>query len=84
MTSGFTQDVKAEYVMAGLEAADRAIGLNERYIDAIVYKNILLRMQANMSEDVDEQDALIAEADELRDRAQQLQDEARGGGAAGQ
>ena len=79
-----TQDVKAEYVMAGLEAADRAIGLNERYIDAIVYKNILLRMQANMSEDVDEQDALIAEADELRDRAQQLQDEARGGGAAGQ
>ena len=41
-------------------------------------------MQANMSEDVDEQDALIAEADELRDRAQRLQDEARGGGAAGQ
>ncbi len=78
-----TQEVKAEYVMAGLEAADRALGLNARYIDALVYKNILLRMQANMSEDVDEQDALLAEADELRDLAQRLQDEQRGG-AAGQ
>ena len=35
-----------------------------------------------MSEDQDEQDELIAEADELRDRAQAIQDEARGGGAA--
>ena len=71
--------------MAGIEAADQAIALNDRYVDALVYKNILLRMQANMSEDQDEQDALIAEADELRDRAQQIQDEARGGSAgAGQ
>ncbi len=77
-----TQEEKAEYVLAGIEAADQAIALNDRYVDALVYKNILLRMQANMSEDVDEQDALIAEADELRDRAQQIQDEARGGGGA--
>lgn len=87
-----TQDLKAEYVMAGLDAADRAIGLNERYVDALVYKNILLRMQANMitCEDTDDtvciegQTALIDEADELRDRATRLQEEARGGGAAGQ
>ena len=80
-----TQEEKAEYVLAGIEAADQAIALNERYVDALVYKNILLRMQANMSEDQDEQDALIAEADELRDRAQAIQDEARGGAAtAGQ
>ena len=77
-----TQEEKAEYVLAGIEAADQAIALNERYVDALVYKNILLRMQANMSEDQDEQDALIAEADELRDRAQAIQDEARGGAAA--
>ena len=77
-----TQEEKAEYVLAGIEAADQAIALNERYVDALVYKNILLRMQANMSEDQDEQDELIAEADELRDRAQAIQDEARGGGAA--
>ena len=81
-----TQDQKAEYVLAGIEAADQAIALNDRYVDALVYKNILLRMQANMSDDQAEQDALIAEADELRDRAQEIQDEARGGGgeAAGQ
>ena len=78
-----TQEQKSEYVMAGLEAADQAIDLNDRYVDALVYKNILLRMQANMSEDVDEQDRLIAEADELRDLAQQIQEEARGGPAAG-
>jgi len=78
-----TQDVKAEYVQSGIEAADEAIGLNDRYVDALVYKNILLRMQANMTDDVDEQDTLIAEADELRARAEQLQLEARGGPAAG-
>jgi tetratricopeptide (TPR) repeat protein len=73
-----TQEQKAEYIFAGIEATDLAIELNDRYVDALVYKNILLRMQANMSNDVDEQDALIAEADELRDRAVQIQDEARG------
>ena len=78
-----TQEEKADYIMAGLEAADQAIGLNDRYVDALVYKNILLRMQANMTEDLGEREALIAEADELRDRAQALQEEARGGGAAG-
>ena len=73
-----TQEEKAEYITAGLDAADRAIALNDRYVDALVYKNILLRMQANMTDDLDEREALITEADELRDRAQQLQDEARG------
>ena len=79
-----TQEEKAEHITAGLTAADQAIGLNDRYVDALVYKNILLRMQANMTEDLGEREALITEADELRDRAQQLQEEARGGaGAAG-
>ena len=70
-----TQDRKSEYIMAGLEAADQAIGLNDRYVDALVYKNILLRMQANMTTDLDEQESLIAQADELRDRAEELQKE---------
>ena len=73
-----TQEEKAEYILAGIDAADRAIALNDRYVDALIYKNILLRMQANMSEDLDEQNALIAQADELRDLAQQIQEEARG------
>ena len=85
-----TQDQKAEYVMAGLDAADQAIDLNDRYVDALVYKNILLRMQAGMlvCEDTDdtvcisEQEGLIAEADVLRDRAQGIEDEARGAALA--
>lgn len=77
-----TQDQKAEYVLEGLAAADQAIELNDRYVDALVYKGILLRMQANLSDDVEEQDALIAQADELRDLAQQYLDEARGAAAA--
>jgi tetratricopeptide (TPR) repeat protein len=73
-----TQDQKREYVLAGLEASDRALALNDRYVDALIYKNILLRMQANDTEDLDEQEALIAEADELREMAEQLQKETAG------
>jgi tetratricopeptide (TPR) repeat protein len=74
-----TQEQKSEYVLAGLEAADEAIGLNNRYVDALVYKNILLRMQANMTSDLDEQNLLIEQADELRDLAEQLQEEQQSG-----
>ena len=77
-----TVDQKREYVMAGLEASDRALALNDRYVDALIYKNILLRMQANDTEDFDEQEALIAEADELREMAERLQTEQREGAAA--
>ena len=76
-----TQDQKAEYIAAGIAAADSAIGLNDRYVDALVYKNILLRMQANMTTDLDEQEALIEEADELRNRAEELQKQQQAGGA---
>ncbi len=76
-----TQDQKVEYIEAGLAAADTAIGLNDRYVDALVYKNILLRMKANETDDRDEVDSLIAEADELRDRAEQLQEEQQSGTA---
>ena len=77
-----TQDQKREYIVAGLEASDRALALNARYVDALVYKNILLRMQANETEDLDLRDELIAEADELRSMAEDLQKEQREGGAA--
>ena len=84
-----TQDEKSDYIDSGLAAADTAIGLNDRYVDALVYKNILLRMQANMiscrdSDDtvcIERQAGLIAEADELRDRAEQLQETQQAGAA---
>lgn len=80
-----TDDQKFEYIMRGIDATDRALNLNDRYLEALVYKNILLRMQANTlvcedSDDtvcIEEQDGLIAQADELLSRAQQLQREQR-------
>lgn len=76
-----TQELKTEYIGSGLEAADRALSLNDRYVDALVYKNILLRMKANETDDLDEREALIAEADELRTLAEDLQRQQREGAA---
>jgi TonB family protein len=67
------QTEKKKLVLAGLEAADRALALESDYVNALVYKNILLRMQANLEQDPAVQGALIAEADRLRGRALELQ-----------
>ena len=73
-------DQEMEYVMLGLAEADKALELNADYIEALTYKNILLRMQANLTSNVGERNDLIEQADELRDRAQELQDLRTGGG----
>jgi hypothetical protein len=39
----------------------------------VTYKNLLLRLQANMEKDPKKQQALIKEADELRQKAIELQ-----------
>ena len=66
-------DQELEYVMLGLAETDKALELNADYVEALTYKNILLRMQANLTGNVREREDLIAEADELRDRAEELQ-----------
>ncbi len=63
---------KKEYIAKGIEATDKALKLNADYIDALIYKNILLRMQANLEPDVKKRQPLIDEADKLRNRAQEL------------
>lgn len=67
-----TDAQKREYVQKGVDATDKAISLNPEYIDALVYKNLLLRLQANLEKEPGKQTALIKEADGLRDRAQEL------------
>ena len=69
-----TDEQEEEYVMLGLTEVDKALDLNTDYIEALTYKNILMRLQANLTEDLDLQEQLINEADVLRDRAQELQD----------
>jgi len=67
-----TDDEKEQHVADGIVAVDQALELKDDYMEAMVYKNILLRMQANATTNEAEQDALIAEADALRDRAEEL------------
>ena len=68
-----SDEEEMDHVMLGLAEVDRAIELNADYLEALTYKNILLRMQANLTEDLEQQEQLIAEADMLRDRAEELQ-----------
>lgn len=63
---------KREYILKGIEAADKALALNPDYIEALTYKNILLRMQGNLESDLNKRKALYAEADVLRNRAMDL------------
>ena len=65
--------VKRDYIMKGIAADDKALALNPDYIEAMVYKNILLREQANIEKDRARQLQLLKEADELRDKAISLQ-----------
>ena len=59
---------KLSYIMQGLDAENQALRLQPDYAEAMTYKNILLRLQANLSTDPAEKAQLIAEADELRNR----------------
>jgi TonB family protein len=61
-----------QYVMNGIAATDRALALNPDYSDALTYKNLLLRMRANLDTDPFQKQQLIAEADTLRSRAIEL------------
>jgi TonB family protein len=68
-----SDEQKRGYIEAGIAAEDRALALDPEYIDALVYKNILLRMRSNLEASPGARERLIAEADALRYRAMQLQ-----------
>ena len=62
-----------EYINSGMEAVNKAISIKPDYLEAIVYKGLLLRLEANMEKDRKKQADLLKEADALRDRAKALQ-----------
>ena len=67
-----TKAQEKEYIDQGIDATDKALKLNPDYIDALTYKNILLRMSANLEPDPKKRQPLIDEADKLRNKAQEL------------
>jgi tetratricopeptide (TPR) repeat protein len=70
---------KKDYIAKGLAAEDKAIQLNPNYMEALLWKNILLRQQANLETDPAKQKELIREAEELRNKAMEIQ---KGGAGA--
>ncbi|MGE4162992.1 MAG: tetratricopeptide repeat protein [Vicinamibacterales bacterium] len=73
---------KRRYIESGIASVDKALALKSDYFEALTYKNLLLRLQANLERDPARQQALIRQADQLRDQAEELQKQQQAGGAA--
>jgi TonB family protein len=67
--AALTPAEKRDTILKGIAAEDRALGIDPNYVPALVYKNIFLRLQANLTANPSEQERLIVEADALRQTA---------------
>ena len=67
-----TEKQKKDYVDKGEEAVEKALKLKPDYVEAIVYKGLLLRLQANLEKDPSKQQSLIKEAEALSAKAADL------------
>jgi tetratricopeptide (TPR) repeat protein len=72
---------KIKFVQQGIQAVDKAIELNPNYFEALTYKNLLLRVQANLEKNPARQQQLLREANEWRDKAQDVRNKAKAAGA---
>jgi tetratricopeptide (TPR) repeat protein len=74
---------QAEYTLAGIEAENKALALNPEYVDALVYKGILLRIQAGLeTTNAAKRSALMKEAEDIKAKWTELQKKQAGGAAA--
>jgi cytochrome c-type biogenesis protein CcmH/NrfG len=74
---------KVKFVAAGNEAVDKALKLKPDYFEALTYKGLLLRVQANLEKNPAAQQRLLKDADQYRDRATEVRNKQRAAGAAG-
>jgi tetratricopeptide (TPR) repeat protein len=72
---------KVKYIQAGHEAVDKALSLKPDYVDALTYKNLLLRSQALVEKDPKVQQQLLRDADKYRDMAVDVRNKQRAAGA---
>jgi tetratricopeptide (TPR) repeat protein len=63
---------KKKYVELGIEQVDKALQLKPDYMEAVVYKGLLLRLQANLEKDPAVQATLLKEAERLKNLADDL------------
>jgi cytochrome c-type biogenesis protein CcmH/NrfG len=73
---------KIKFVLAGNQAIDKAIQLKADYVDALTYKGLLLRVQANLEKNPAQQQKLLKDADEYRDKAAEARNKQRAAGAS--
>jgi tetratricopeptide (TPR) repeat protein len=66
------ENQKKEYVQKGLGEVEKALEMKSDYVDAIVYKGLLLRLQANLEKEPSKQQDLIKQATQLSDKANAL------------
>lgn len=78
-----TRDQKMESVLAGLEAVDKALEIRPDYVDAIVYKGLLLRQQALLEPNYDNAQKLIEQAEALSVQAEEIRQRGRAAASAG-
>ena len=71
-TADMTAEDKSKVVADGLAAADAALSYDPDYAEALIYKNLLLRVQAQLETNPDDRVRIVAEADRLRSRAMAL------------
>lgn len=64
---------RRDYIAKGLEAADKALAIKPDYLEAVVYKGLLIRNQAAMEKDRKKYQELMDEANALTNRAKALQ-----------
>jgi tetratricopeptide (TPR) repeat protein len=71
--------LKPKYIQAGLAAADKALAIRGDYIDALVFKNLLLRSQAYVEPARGKE--LVAQADDIMKKVREIQERQKGGKA---
>src|SRR5262249_45496401 len=76
-----TEKEKHAFVDKGEAAVDQALKLKPDYIEALVYKGLLLRLQANLEKDPGKQQSLIKEAEALSAKAADLRKQKASGAA---
>jgi TonB family protein len=74
-----TPEQQLDTVLKGIAAEDRALAMNPDYVPSLTYKGIFLRMQASMTDDAEQHQTLLRQADQLRDKARALQPTAPAG-----
>jgi TonB family protein len=68
-----TSDDKLKLIATAIGYEDRVLAREPNFVNALVYKNILLRLQANLTADPQARQALLDEANVLRGQAIALQ-----------